>query len=224
MVWWPLWYSSTFITYRKNTEHDHIIRRQYGAKQKLRSDWPSSLGEIWQGYQSNAGMGGQWGPVSCSQRSSKYIWVHYITIRGKHCLRLVNNTPAETIVTPHVSDIMGVIVLTSSLCVSVCASVSLSWANGQTYGLEFWHGGQVEGYLGQGQRSRSWSQKMFNGAFHWLLKVLNLSMDLPKKKLSYKTWHYKLYSDLFVTLLSHSVSYFDLFLHLYAIIATIYKS
>ncbi len=29
----------------------------------------------------------------------------------------------------------------------VCPSVSLSKPNGQTYGPEIWHGGQVEGYL-----------------------------------------------------------------------------
>ena len=55
----------------------------------------------------------------------------------------------------HVSDVMGVIVLTSSVCLSVSVSDSLSWANGRTYGLEFWRGGQVKGYLGQVTRSRS---------------------------------------------------------------------
>ncbi len=49
-----------------------------------------------------------------------------------------------------VSDLPGVIVLT--LC--VCLSVSLSQPNGQRYGLEFWHGGQVEGYLDQLYRLR----------------------------------------------------------------------
>ena len=66
------------------------------------------------------------------------------------------------IITPHVSDVSGVIVLTSC----VCLSVSLSQPNRRTYRLEFWHGGQVEGYLGQGHRSRSQGQKMFIGMFH----------------------------------------------------------
>ena len=39
--------------------------------------------------------------------------------------------------------------------VCVCLSVSLSWPNGQTYRPEFWHEGQVGGYLGQVSRSRS---------------------------------------------------------------------
>ncbi len=38
-------------------------------------------------------------------------------------------------------------------CVSVCLSVSLSWPNRLTYRLEFWHVGQVNGYLGQDRRS-----------------------------------------------------------------------
>ncbi len=54
------------------------------------------------------------------------------------------------IITPHVSDMTGVIVLTSSVCV-----LPLPWPNGQMYRLEFWHGDQVEGYLGQVRRSRS---------------------------------------------------------------------
>ncbi len=57
------------------------------------------------------------------------------------------------LITPHVYDVMGVIVLASSVCVSVCPSVSLSRLNGQTYELEYWHGGQVEGYLGQIRKS-----------------------------------------------------------------------
>ncbi len=45
--------------------------------------------------------------------------------------------------------------------VCVCVCVSLSWVNGQTYAPEFWHEGQVEGYLGLVQRSRSPGQKTF---------------------------------------------------------------
>ncbi len=59
------------------------------------------------------------------------------------------------IFTPHVSDVMGVIVLTSYVCLCVCLSVLLYRPNGQTYRLEFLHGGQVEEYLGKVRRSRS---------------------------------------------------------------------
>ncbi len=45
------------------------------------------------------------------------------------------------------------VVLAQSVSVSEC--VLLSQVNGQTYGPEFWHGGQVEEYLGQVRRSRS---------------------------------------------------------------------
>ena len=36
-----------------------------------------------------------------------------------------------------------------TICLSVCLAVSLSKQNAQTYRLEFWHGGQMEGYLGK---------------------------------------------------------------------------
>ena len=45
-----------------------------------------------------------------------------------------------------------------SVCVCVCVCVCvlpLSRPNGQTYGPDFWCVGQMEGYLGQVQRSRS---------------------------------------------------------------------
>ncbi len=58
----------------------------------------------------------------------------------------------------HPASAKGVLVLASSFCLSVCVcvSVSLSRLNGQTYILAFWHVGQVERYLGQVWRSRSW--------------------------------------------------------------------
>ncbi len=57
----------------------------------------------------------------------------------------------------HPASAEGVIVLALCVCVCVCVcvSVSLSRKNEGTYRLEFWHGGQVEGYLGQVHRSRS---------------------------------------------------------------------
>ncbi len=64
---------------------------------------------------------------------------------------------------------MGVIVLAQSVSVCVCVCVSILRVNGQTYGPGFWHEGQVEGYLGQVQRSRSPCQKtffFFNEMYH----------------------------------------------------------
>ena len=45
-----------------------------------------------------------------------------------------------------------------SVCLSVCLclSVHLTFSAGRAHSLEFWHGGQVEGYLGRVSRSRSW--------------------------------------------------------------------
>ena len=87
-------------------------------------------------------------------------------------------------ITPHMPDVTGVIVLT--LCVCVRLSVSLSQPNGQTNGLEFWHGGQVKGYLGQVIRSRS----QVKGQGHWVKRCsfgcfidFSETLDLPKKKL-----------------------------------------
>ncbi len=57
-------------------------------------------------------------------------------------------------ITPHIPDVTGVIVLTSCVCLCVCL-LPLWWSKGQTYRLEFCYGGQVEGYQGQGRRSRS---------------------------------------------------------------------
>ncbi len=66
---------------------------------------------------------------------------------------------------------MGVIVLAS--CVSV--SVSLSWPNGQTYRLEFWHVGQVEEYLGQvGHRSKVKVTR--SKMFLWLIMDVSMRM------------------------------------------------
>ena len=50
----------------------------------------------------------------------------------------------------------GVIVLTLFVCVHVSLSVHQSRSpNRQTYRPEFWHGCQVDGYLGQISRLRS---------------------------------------------------------------------
>ncbi len=75
------------------------------------------------------------------------------------------------------------------VCVSVCPSVSLSRLNGQTYKLEFWHGHQVEEYLGQGHRSKVKVTRSKN--VPWCVCSIDLwelfSMDLPLKKLSNTT-------------------------------------
>ncbi len=67
--------------------------------------------------------------------------------------------PSHDVYAPHASDVMGIIVLALSLslrvCVCVCVSISLSRPNERTSRLEFWHGGQVEGYLVRFYRSRS---------------------------------------------------------------------
>ncbi len=42
-----------------------------------------------------------------------------------------------------------------------CVSVCLALPPELTYGPEIWHGGYVEGYLGQVRRSRSLGQKTF---------------------------------------------------------------
>ena len=84
-------------------------------------------------------------------RLGKHQSGHSLRLKGiKRQIQVIG----KSVITPHVCDMSGVIVLTSCVCVCVCASVSLSWVDGQTYGLEFWHGGQVEGYLGQVRRSK----------------------------------------------------------------------
>ena len=66
---------------------------------------------------------------------------------------LNDNTVSTKFITPHVCDVSGVIVLTSSVCVCVCVSVTTLTAEQTDVRNEFWHGGQVEGYLGQVHRS-----------------------------------------------------------------------
>ena len=61
----------------------------------------------------------------------------------------------------HPASATDVIVLTSCVCL-----LPLACLNGQTYRPVFWYVGQVEGYLGQVQRSRSPGQKKSNGK--WL--------------------------------------------------------
>ncbi len=80
------------------------------------------------------------------------------------------------------------------VCLSVCLSVSLSQPNGQTYKLEFWHGGLVEGYLGQlcGSRSKvkvTRSNNVFNGYFMcYVLEAWDALMHLARKQLRNTTW------------------------------------
>ncbi len=71
---------------------------------------------------------------------------------------------------------MGVIVLTSSVCVCVTTLTTE-----QTYGPEFRHVGQVEGYVGQVQRSRSPGQIMFFRAAN--SRKWAPLMKMPRKQL-----------------------------------------
>ncbi len=73
------------------------------------------------------------------------IAYNYITLRSSMKFMV-----GKRIITDHISDVTGVIVLTSSICVCVTTLTS-----GQTHRLEFWHGSQVEVYLGEVCRSRS---------------------------------------------------------------------
>ncbi len=83
---------------------------------------------------------------------------------------------------------MGVIVLTLCACLSECV-FPLSPPNRQTYGREFWHGGQVKGHLGQVCRSRS----LVKSQGH---KVKNVHWDIPLTSDSfgyiYMDWQKKL--------------------------------
>ncbi len=78
------------------------------------------------------------------------------------------------------------------VCLSVCLSVCYH-THGQTFGLEFWHGGQVEGNLGQVCRSNHMSEVKVTRSKDVLWRVPLTSesivmMDLPKKKLNNTTW------------------------------------
>ncbi len=90
-----------------------------------------------------------------------------------------------------------------NVCVSVCAS--LSWRKEQTYRLKFWHGGQVEGYLGHVSMSRSPNQKTFTGISMRFLnrcltdvkeaiqRVLPISTSLTRVHAYSKLWVYDKY-------------------------------
>ena len=98
-----------------------------------------------------------------SQQSQPLEWFHFTQLLHMYFFLL------PSVITPHISDVMGVIVFTSFVCPSVglCPSVSLSRPNRQAHRLEFWHGGQVEGYLGQVNRSRSRVKVTRSKNVHW---------------------------------------------------------
>ena len=81
-----------------------------------------------------------------SMQSRQFFFTFYI---WRFNILLVHYTPRLWCDGCNSFDIVCV-----SVCPSVHPSVSLFQLNAQTYGLEFWHGGQVEGYLGQGHRSK----------------------------------------------------------------------
>ena len=91
--------------------------------------------------------------------------------------------------TPHVSDVLGVIVFT--LCVSVCVCITTLKAEQtdiQTWILAWRSSGRISrsSLWVKGQRSRWRGQKMANRMFHWVLRAL--SMNLPEKKLRNTAW------------------------------------
>ncbi len=53
-----------------------------------------------------------------------------------------------TLFTPCVSEVMGIIVLTSCVCPGVCVCVTTLRAQRTDYRLGFWHEGPVVEYLG----------------------------------------------------------------------------
>ncbi len=86
--------------------------------------------------------------------SSATIYLSWpIPIQKKSCPQVhwLQQESWSSIFTPHVSNVIGVIVLMSRVCVSV----SLSQPDGRTPGLVFWHGCRGEWYLGQIGKSRS---------------------------------------------------------------------
>ncbi len=77
------------------------------------------------------------------------LWVDFLKSGGRS---VIEKKPCQSLFL-HPASATGV---TNSLARSVCECVCvlLSRVNGQTYGPEFWYGGQVEGYLGQVRRSQ----------------------------------------------------------------------
>ena len=89
----------------------------------------------------------------------------------------------QIIFTPHICDIVCVSV---SVCLSPLARPNR---------LEFWHEGQVEGYLGQGHRSKVKITRSKN--VHWDVTLTSESivmMDLPKKNLRNMTGVFNAYA------------------------------
>ena len=83
-------------------------------------------------------------------------------------------------------DVAGVIVQTSSVCLSVCL-LPLSWPNGQTHRLEFCHGGQVGTYAGQVH----WSSSQVKGQGHEVKKcslVHSIVHGRAEEKLRNTAW------------------------------------
>ncbi len=72
-------------------------------------------------------------------------------------------------------SVSGVIVLTLCVCVSVCP-LPPSQTNVPMYGLEFWHGGQLDGYLGQVYRSRPTVKATRSQNVHWDFSLTSESL------------------------------------------------
>ena len=80
------------------------------------------------------------------------IFSYILSTESKGILKIISKQ-SSCRASLHPASATGVIVLT--LCVCPCVCVIALLANKQTYRLEFWYVGQMEGYLGQVWRSRS---------------------------------------------------------------------
>ena len=67
------------------------------------------------------------------------MFLQYCVIHNKQLLKTNAISLMFLISSLHPASAEGVIVLTSCVCLSVRLSVSLSWLNGMTYRLGFWH-------------------------------------------------------------------------------------
>ncbi len=112
--------------------------------------------------------------ISISQSDMSGIFRHLLPMELN-----VLHTPNHKIITTHVCDVSGVIVLTSSVCVCVCLCVTTltaKWTSIQNWILVCWSSGRISRSSSKvkviGQRSRSLDQKTFfriaNNVWNWI--------------------------------------------------------
>ena len=101
----------------------------------------------------------------------------------------------SAIFTSHVSDVLSVLVLALSVCVSVRLSHSHGRTDRHTNFLAWMSSGRISRsslwVKVIGQRFRSRGHKMFNGMFHWLLRAIDYG--LAKEETQYYWEEYKKY-------------------------------